>query len=101
MYVEDDIDPVDGYKVPCDALVFNEGDFVDVCVGFDIVSKKGRDGRLNVRVHLNIEHVLLLVSGPDVEPVGAFNSVYCKALTQKQVNEESDEFAVQAPGLIF
>jgi hypothetical protein len=66
MYVEDE----DGnFKAPCDALVFAEGDFVDVCVGFDIVSKKGRDGSMVIQVHLNIEHVLLLVAGPDVELV--------------------------------
>jgi hypothetical protein len=66
VYVEDE----DGnFKAPCDALVFAEGDFVDVCVGFDIVSKKGRDGAMVVQVHLNIEHVLLLVAGPDIELV--------------------------------
>ncbi|KAJ7132565.1 hypothetical protein C8R44DRAFT_871500 [Mycena epipterygia] len=63
MYMRDEVDPMDGVAIPCDPLVICQGDFVDVCLGFDIVSKYAYNGELNVQVHLNIQHVLLLASG--------------------------------------
>jgi hypothetical protein len=100
MYVEE-VEESEHFKVPCDAMIFTEGDFVDVCIGFDIVSKRGRDGWMNVQVHLNIEHILLLVAGPDVGIVRLF--IYPLAPSQNSAQEEDDdgEFAVQAPGLVF
>jgi hypothetical protein len=49
----------------------NEGDFVDVCVGFDIVTCRNRQGKTIHQVHLTIELVLLLASAtvvPKVSP---------------------------------
>ncbi|KAJ7720616.1 hypothetical protein B0H16DRAFT_1738727 [Mycena metata] len=67
-YIPNDDDPGSGHSVPSDALNIHDGDFVDVCVGFDIVSKPAHNGGHNVKVHLNMEHVLLLVSALDELP---------------------------------
>ncbi|KAJ7699717.1 hypothetical protein B0H16DRAFT_1749308 [Mycena metata] len=61
-YVPHADDPTRGSKHPCDAMSIREGDFVDVCIGFDIVSRRDRAGENHLQVHLSIEHVLLLVS---------------------------------------
>lgn len=74
MYVPDDVDPTDGEAIPCDPLIICQGDFVDVCVGFDIVTKYGHNGELNVQVHLNIQHVLLLESGVNIRRVRNLSS---------------------------
>ncbi|KAJ7648171.1 hypothetical protein DFH06DRAFT_1135620 [Mycena polygramma] len=67
MYIEDDYDPQDGTKVPCDAMSLAEGDFVDVVLGFDIVRKRGGHARdASIKVHLTIQHILLLKSSMDV-----------------------------------
>ncbi|KAJ6518267.1 hypothetical protein C8R47DRAFT_1205334 [Mycena vitilis] len=81
MYMDDEDG---GYTVPCDAVGVREGDFVDVCIGFDIVNKRNARGGLDATVHLQIQHVLLLVSGVDSE--------------EDTVDEE---VAVQEPGLHF
>ncbi|KAJ7500714.1 hypothetical protein B0H11DRAFT_1908588 [Mycena galericulata] len=63
----------------------NVGDFVDVCVGFDIVSRRERADRpVTHQVHLSIEHVLLLASAQDAEPPAV-----------------EPEFTIQGPGLSF
>ncbi|KAJ7868316.1 hypothetical protein B0H13DRAFT_1897155 [Mycena leptocephala] len=62
MYIPDDVDSADGYKAPCDAMSLNEADFVNVCVGFDIVMPCDRQGKTIHQVHLTMEHVLLLAS---------------------------------------
>ncbi|KAJ7887530.1 hypothetical protein B0H14DRAFT_2562712 [Mycena olivaceomarginata] len=59
MFVPDDVDPGDGDFVAMDAFHLRPGDFVDVCLGFDIVSRGPRGGR-TVQVHLTIDHILLL-----------------------------------------
>jgi hypothetical protein len=49
----------------------NEADFVSVCVGFDIVTCRDRQGKTIHQVHLTMEHVLLLASAaviPKVSP---------------------------------
>ncbi|KAJ7155912.1 hypothetical protein C8R43DRAFT_949466 [Mycena crocata] len=85
MYVPDEIEESEGDKVPCDPMVVSEGDFVDVCVGFDIVTRRSKDNKLVVQVHLNIEHVLVLV--PAVE-------------ADEQEGTMEPAF-FQAPGIIF
>jgi hypothetical protein len=51
-----------------DARAFTEGDFVDVCVGFDIVSRRGpRRGETQYNVRMTLQHVLLLKSASDIE----------------------------------
>ncbi|KAJ7741067.1 hypothetical protein B0H16DRAFT_1728709 [Mycena metata] len=85
-YMPDDVDTLDSCVAPCSAMVVGEGDFVDVCVGFDIVSRRDRRGGTSIKVHLNIEHVLVLVSGDD---------------TASEVSVEEEEAMVQAPGLRF
>ncbi|KAJ7656084.1 hypothetical protein DFH06DRAFT_1132571 [Mycena polygramma] len=82
MYMDDE---EGGYTVPCEAVGIREGDFVDVCVGFDIVNKRNTNGGLVATVHLYIQHVLLLVSGADVD-----NDV-----------AQEEEIAVQEPGMRF
>ncbi|KAJ7431458.1 hypothetical protein B0H11DRAFT_2261897 [Mycena galericulata] len=68
MFLPDDFDPMDSATVPCDPVTLREGDFVDVCVGFDIVSRRERADRpVTHQVHLSIEHVLLLASAQDAE----------------------------------
>ncbi|KAJ7442825.1 hypothetical protein B0H11DRAFT_2251286 [Mycena galericulata] len=59
MYIADDVDPLDSVSVPCEPLTIGEGDFVDVCVGFDIVTRFMR-GIPHHQIHLTMEHVLLL-----------------------------------------
>ncbi|KAJ7838239.1 hypothetical protein B0H14DRAFT_2588785 [Mycena olivaceomarginata] len=59
MFVPDDVDPGDGDFVAMDAFHLRPGDFVDVCLGFNIVSRGPRGGR-TVQVHLTIDHILLL-----------------------------------------
>ncbi|KAJ7158207.1 hypothetical protein C8R43DRAFT_1124829 [Mycena crocata] len=83
-YIFDEAEPKDGEKVPCDPLVVSEGDFVDVCLGFDIVTHR-RDNQLEVKVHLNIEHVLILV--PAVESI--------------ELPSEGETPSVQEPGISF
>ncbi|KAJ7142804.1 hypothetical protein C8R44DRAFT_866095 [Mycena epipterygia] len=72
MYVENVGEVGGGSRVPCEPLLLAEGDFVDVCVGFDIVTRYNRSGAQH-QVHLTIEHVLLLTPAAenipmDVEP---------------------------------
>ncbi|KAJ7774872.1 hypothetical protein B0H16DRAFT_1713320 [Mycena metata] len=83
MYMASDMDPDGSYNAPCDAMVITEGDFVDVCVSFDIVTRRGPRNELGIQVHLNIEHILLLVSGADTQTV------------------EEEPIAIQEPGLTF
>ncbi|KAJ7088876.1 hypothetical protein B0H15DRAFT_800820 [Mycena belliarum] len=85
MYIPDDYDVSDGAIVPCDGMGLTEGDFVDVCVGFDIVHRRGRMGEESVQVHLKIEHVLLLAS----------------AQLAAIADDEAQTVAVQNPGLSF
>ncbi|KAJ7936957.1 hypothetical protein B0H13DRAFT_248076 [Mycena leptocephala] len=87
MYVPDDVDPADGYKAPCDAMSLNEANFVDVCVGFDIVMRCDRQGKTIHQVHLTMEHVLLLASA----------TVVPKGDDAMMVVE--DEVCFHAPGL--
>ncbi|KAJ7868201.1 hypothetical protein B0H14DRAFT_3441348 [Mycena olivaceomarginata] len=61
MFVPDDVDPSDGDFVSMDPFHLRPGDFVDVCVGFDIVSR-GPRGAKTVQVHLTIDHILLLAA---------------------------------------
>ncbi|KAJ7914192.1 hypothetical protein B0H13DRAFT_2325518 [Mycena leptocephala] len=70
MYVPDEVDPTDGEFVAIDPLTLGEGDFVDVCVGFDIVTRPARGRQASsVQVHLTLEHVLLLVASEKTEDV--------------------------------
>jgi hypothetical protein len=102
MYMVDDVDPSDGFTVPCEALVIIEGDFVDVCVGFDIVNRRNnKTGEPEVRVHLNIEHVLLLVSAGDDDLVRNSRSVFRWYLRSTQADEDPETVYVQEPGLSF
>ncbi|KAJ7876845.1 hypothetical protein B0H13DRAFT_1893490 [Mycena leptocephala] len=55
IYVPDDVDPADGYKAPRDTMSLNEGDFVDVCIGFDIVTHRDRQGKTIHQVPLTID----------------------------------------------
>ncbi|KAJ6601479.1 hypothetical protein B0H10DRAFT_1958491 [Mycena sp. CBHHK59/15] len=53
---------------PYNARAFVEGDFVDVCIGFDIVSKRqARRGDLHHSVRYTIQHVLLLKSAAAIK----------------------------------
>jgi hypothetical protein len=61
MFVPDNIDPTDGDFVSMDPFHLRPGNFVDVCVGFDIVSR-GPRGAKTVQVHLTIDHILLLAA---------------------------------------
>ncbi|KAJ7070429.1 hypothetical protein B0H15DRAFT_957685 [Mycena belliarum] len=87
MYIPDDVEACDGAIVPCDGMSLSEGDFVDVCVGFDIVHRRNRNGQEAVQVHLKMEHVLLLAHA---ESVADSDSVMTEA-----------EVAVHNPGLSF
>jgi hypothetical protein len=100
MYIPDEVDPADGVAIPCDPLVISQGDFVDVCVGFDIVSKYAYNGELNVQVHLNIQHVLLLASGNNLRTVEFFQ-VSCSLLNNFQERPCEDIIIIQEPGLSF
>ncbi|KAJ7021405.1 hypothetical protein C8F04DRAFT_1273762 [Mycena alexandri] len=66
MYMPGAMDPDDSINVPCAPMMISEGDFVDVCVSFDIVARRAKHNELTVKVHLNIEHILLLVEGADI-----------------------------------
>ncbi|KAJ7046267.1 hypothetical protein C8F04DRAFT_1248519 [Mycena alexandri] len=83
MYMAGDMDPDGSYNVPCASMMIAEGDFVDVCVSFDIVTRRVRHNELTVKVHLNIEHVLLLAPGVDIGVV------------------EEEAVILQDPGLSF
>ncbi|KAJ7303589.1 hypothetical protein DFH08DRAFT_969900 [Mycena albidolilacea] len=69
MFVPDDVDPTDGAFVSMDPFHLRSGDFVDVCLGFDIVSRGSRGGR-TVQVHLTIDHILLLSAAEKATVVG-------------------------------
>ncbi|KAF8193079.1 hypothetical protein K438DRAFT_1969563 [Mycena galopus ATCC 62051] len=77
MYVPDEQNLSESEFVPLDASEIRAGDFVDVCVGFDIVCRTIK-GKRTVKVHLTIEHVLLLLAGQPVAaevPVPALENV--------------------------
>ncbi|KAF8166596.1 hypothetical protein K438DRAFT_1984148 [Mycena galopus ATCC 62051] len=59
MYVPDEHDPDASVFAAMDAFNVRAGDFVDVCVGFDIVTR-GNGSNRTVKVHLTMEHVLML-----------------------------------------
>ncbi|KAJ7286219.1 hypothetical protein C8J57DRAFT_1496888 [Mycena rebaudengoi] len=57
------------YFVPHDPRAIGEGDFVDVCVGFDIVARRApRRGEVEFHVKQTLQHVILLRSAADMEP---------------------------------
>ncbi|KAF8217217.1 hypothetical protein K438DRAFT_1748313 [Mycena galopus ATCC 62051] len=87
MYIRNDSAEEPGDLVALDAHHIGEGDFVDVCVGFDIVHRpgKGRNSVPEVRVHLTIEHILLLCAATAAVPMAVDNV----------------EYNVLAPGLKF
>ncbi|KAJ7086500.1 hypothetical protein C8R44DRAFT_893565 [Mycena epipterygia] len=84
MFVGDAEDELGGSKVPCEPLLITEGDFVDVCIGFDIVTRRQK-GSLVHQVHLTIEHILLLVAAAEIMPMDV----------------EPQPVHVQGPGLSF
>ncbi|KAJ7910977.1 hypothetical protein B0H13DRAFT_2328743 [Mycena leptocephala] len=65
MYVPDDVDPADGYKAPCDTMSLNEGDFVDVCVGFDIVTCLTVVPKVNDAIMVVEDEVLWIIPDND------------------------------------
>ncbi|KAJ7082093.1 hypothetical protein B0H15DRAFT_952769 [Mycena belliarum] len=85
MYLPDDYEQSDSAIVPCDGMALSEGDFVDVCVGFDIVNRRGRKGETNIQVHLKLEHVLLLAAAQDIS----------------KDEDPLEPISVQNPGLMF
>ncbi|KAJ7602624.1 hypothetical protein DFH06DRAFT_1351222 [Mycena polygramma] len=86
MYLDDEYDPQDGAKVPCDAMSLAEGDFVDVVIGFDIVRKRGGHGREGgITVHLTIQHILLLKSSMDV-------ALEAQPVMETPIHEPSEDF---------
>ncbi|KAJ6497080.1 hypothetical protein C8R47DRAFT_1069136 [Mycena vitilis] len=93
MYIVDEVDSADGARVPCDARSLVEGDFVDVCIGFDIVTARNREHQVTHYVHLNIEHIMLLKSSMDTQM--RRDSLPC------QEQESVEESFVQGPGLDF
>ncbi|KAF8215297.1 hypothetical protein K438DRAFT_1955274 [Mycena galopus ATCC 62051] len=60
MYVQDEHDPDASVFAAMDAFNVRPGDFVDVCVGFDIVTR-GHGSSRTVKIHLTMEHVLMLL----------------------------------------
>ncbi|KAJ7270468.1 hypothetical protein C8J57DRAFT_1508498 [Mycena rebaudengoi] len=86
MYVEDESEESDGFKVACNPMTLGHGDFVDVCIGFDIVTRNSSEGTTH-QVHLKLEHVLLLIAAEDIP---------------KEATEgEGEEYTVQPAGLSF
>ncbi|KAK7027679.1 hypothetical protein R3P38DRAFT_2776739 [Favolaschia claudopus] len=87
--VEDEVDPSVQFRAPCEPRTVTQGDFVDVCIGFDIVEKRGKNRETSVQVHLRMEHVLLLAAAADiVQDAG------------KEDDDEEDEI-IHGPGTIF
>ncbi|KAK6977893.1 hypothetical protein R3P38DRAFT_2809848 [Favolaschia claudopus] len=85
-YIVDETNPSIGTFVAVDPMSVGPGDFVDVCVGFDIAYRPGRGGRKSqVQVHLNIEHVVLLVA----------------AARATDMAVDATEVLVETPGLEF
>ncbi|KAJ7279721.1 hypothetical protein C8J57DRAFT_1502363 [Mycena rebaudengoi] len=77
----------EGFKVPCNPMTFGSGDFVDVCIGFDIVSlSDGKRGQTH-QVHLKLEHIMLLASAED--------------LPTPNVEEADEAMYIQGAGLQF
>ncbi|KAJ7266042.1 hypothetical protein C8J57DRAFT_1469916 [Mycena rebaudengoi] len=68
-YVTDSDGTAGVAKVPWDPVLISAGDFVDVCVGFEIASLKNKPGVWSRRhkVHLSIQHILLLQAAADTE----------------------------------
>ncbi|KAJ7273854.1 hypothetical protein C8J57DRAFT_1505975 [Mycena rebaudengoi] len=87
MYVPDEADATEGFKVPCNPMTFGSGDFVDVCIGFDIVSRGDGKNRTTHQVHLKLEHILLLAAAND--------------LPQPAEEPSVTEMHVQSAGLVF
>lgn len=56
----------------CNPAQLQVGDFVDVCVSFDIVTRKRPGQARSIQVHLTIQHVILLKSADDVLEVSSF-----------------------------
>ncbi|KAJ7207797.1 hypothetical protein C8J57DRAFT_1257999 [Mycena rebaudengoi] len=53
---------------PYDARAISEGDFVDICIGFDIVAKLGTHrGEMQYHVRRTLQHVLLLRTAAEIE----------------------------------
>ncbi|KAJ7126128.1 hypothetical protein C8R44DRAFT_734033 [Mycena epipterygia] len=84
MFVLDEIDPTEGDTVPCEPMSISEGDFVDVCVGFDIVTRYMR-GVPSHQVHLTLQHILLLKAAEAETPM----------------ETEAITYNVHAPGMAF
>ncbi|KAJ7088626.1 hypothetical protein C8R44DRAFT_892691 [Mycena epipterygia] len=84
MYITDTVNVSGATKVPCDPLLITEGDFVNVCIGFDIVTRQTK-GTVFHQVHLTNEHILLLVAAAEVGPM----------------DDVPEVVHVQGPGLSF
>lgn len=97
----------DGSVVPTRQFAFNLGDFVDVTVTFDIVSKGD-----SVQIHLNLERVVLLSPVSKVREVstvspidylGGTNSILVQFLKAKAMNAAPHPLdpSPSSAGLIF
>ncbi|KAJ7084461.1 hypothetical protein B0H15DRAFT_802523 [Mycena belliarum] len=94
MYVADDVDPSESVIAPCDGMALTAGDFVDVCVGFDIMHKRTRTGEVSVQVHLKLEHVMLLAPAEENVAQIPHTDLAPKA-------EGTTDVTVQNPGMTF
>ncbi|KAF8209807.1 hypothetical protein K438DRAFT_1753440 [Mycena galopus ATCC 62051] len=62
MYIVDDVHVTESDFVALDVSRIQVGDFVDVCIGFDIVACKTSRGGRTYKVHLSLQHMLLLAA---------------------------------------
>lgn len=53
----------------CNPAQLQVGDFVDVCVGFDIVTRKRPGHDRTIQLHLTIQHILLLKAADMIQEV--------------------------------
>lgn len=63
-----------GVLVQCSPLLLTEGDFVDVAIEIDIASNGTPSRNGQVRVHLSMQHVILLAKAVDAPQVRFYQS---------------------------
>lgn len=69
----------------CNPAQIQVGDFVDVCVSFDIVTRKKPGHGRSVQVHLTIQHVIILKSNDTSIEVSSCNAMVYALLMSERV----------------